>query len=249
VAADPVLSERVRRERLPLDLVWLQHYSAGERARAALGKPFVIPGADSPKQAVEAFVALSLKHQVGQYAEGRPFPPFAEALERRFRDPGPPPEACRDLPRDTWVDYQDNAFTLHGLGTLAETVRDASASDGYAARMPGSHFEWAVQQPLSDDLAAANPWRVFVVLRCEAKATPGLALTLGVYDERTRAGLVVKELQVADVSGAQYRAIDLGPVTVHGGTYVWIAPPKRPDEVTAVYVDRIYLVREPPPGQ
>ena len=249
VAADPVLSARVRRERLPLDLVWLQQYKAGERVRAALGKPFAIPGADSPQQAVADFVALSLKHNVGQYGEGRPFAPFAEALQRNFRDPGPPPEACRALPRGTWVDYQDNAFTLHGPGTLTETVRDAAASDGYAARMPGSHFEWAVQEPLSDDLVAGNPWRVFVVLRCEAKAADGLAATVGVYDERTRAGLVVKELQVADVVGAQYRTIDLGPVKVHGGAYVWVAPPKRPDAVTAVYVDRIYLVREPSPAK
>jgi hypothetical protein len=249
VAADPVLSERVRRERLPLDLVWLQHFSAGERVRAALGTPFVIPGYADPKAAAEDFVALSLKHNVGQYAEGRPFPAFAEGLQRRFRDPGPPPEACRALPRDTWVDFQDNAFTLHGVGNLAETVRDAAAADGYAARMPGSHQEWAVQQPLSDDLVAGNPWRVVVVVRCETQATAGLAMTLGVYDERTRAGLVVKEVQIPEVRGDAYRAIDLGPVTVHGGAYVWVAPPRRPDEVTAVYVDRVYLVREPPPAK
>jgi hypothetical protein len=249
VAGDPVLSERVRRERLPLDLVWLQRYTLAASDAAAAGTPVVIPGAASPQQAVEEFIALSSRHEVGQYAEGRPFAPYAERLQQRIRAPGPPPEACRALPRAAWADYQDSTFTLHGQGTWSDAVRDAAASDGYAARMPGDHHEWAVQQPLSDALVPGNPWRLFVVLRCEATVNNGIACTIGIYDERNHAGLASRDVQVAEVVGTQYRAIELGPVSVHGGAYVWVAPPRRPGEVTAVYVDRLYLVREPTPAQ
>ncbi|MBN2449739.1 MAG: DUF4838 domain-containing protein, partial [Lentisphaeria bacterium] len=166
VAEDPILRERVRRERLPLELVWLQRCStAGRRIRTA--EPLANPFAETPRQAVEAFIALAKQHGAGQYAEGRSFDELAADLRRRYRDPGPPPEACTNLPRDTWIDCQDNLFTLHGYGNWVQTVADDTASDGHAARMPGNHPQWAVQLPLGEELAAEGPWTVHVVLRCE----------------------------------------------------------------------------------
>ena len=247
VAKDPVLSERVRRERLSLDLVWLQRYQTAARAWKP-ANAIRLPWNADPKAAVEEFIALATRHQVGQYAEGRPFAPYAEGMRRWFRDPGPPPAACKDLPRDQWVDFQDNLFTLHNPGTWVTTVNDTAASDGFAVRMPGTHTQWATQLPLAADLAEGNPWRVFVLLRVEATATAGEAVTLGVYDSKTRAGLAHKTLSVADCVGPEYRSIDLGPVQVDAGAYVWVAPPNRP-EITAIYVDRVVLVREPTPAK
>jgi hypothetical protein len=243
VAKDPVLSERVRRERLPLDLVWIQRYHASARSWKA-ANVVDIPWAESPQAAVDEFIALATEHQVGQYAEGRPFEPWAQGLALRVRQPGPPPEACKELPRDRWVDYQDHLFTLHNPGAWVDTVKDAAASDGLAARMPGTHTQWATQLPFADDLAEGNPWRVCIVMRCETAAQAGAAAEVGVYDNKTRAGLAGRRLQVAEVAGDQYRTIELGPVNLDSQAYAWIAPPNRA-EISAIYVDRIYLVREP----
>lgn len=243
VAGDPVLSERVRRERLPLDLVWIQRCQASARS----WKPanvVRIPWAESPQAAVEEFIALATKHHVGQYAEGRPFEPWARSLQLRVRQPGPPPDACRDLPRDRWVDYQDHLFTLHNLGAWVEMVKDPAASDGMAARMPGNHTQWATQLPFADDLAEGNPWRVCIVIRCETAARDGVAAEVGVYDNKTRTGLAGRRLGVAEIAGPQYRTIELGPVNLDSQVYAWVAPCNRP-EITGIYVDRIFLVREP----
>jgi len=244
VAADPVLSERVRRERLPLDLVWIQRYHASARSWKATNV-VQIPWAQSPQAAVDEFVALALKHQVGQYAEGRAFEPWAQGLQLRVAKPSPPPDACKDLPRDRWVDYQDHLFTLHNPGAWVEAVKDPAASDGFAARMPGNHTQWATQLPLPDDLAEGNPWRVCIVMRCETAAADGLAAEVGIYDNQTQAGLAGRRLQVADIAGPQYRTIELGPVNVSGQVYAWVAPCNRA-EITGIYVDRIFLVRDAP---
>jgi hypothetical protein len=242
VAADPLLSERVRRERLSLDLVWIQRHQASKQSWKA-ANVVQIPWAESPQAAVDEFIALATRHQVGQYAEGRPFEPWAQGLQLRTRPPGPPPDACKELPRDRWVDYQDHLFTLHNPGAWVETVRDDAASDGLAARMPGNHTQWATQLPFANDVAEANPWRVCIVLRCDSEAQGGPAAEVGVYDNRTQRGLAGKVLQVADLAGARYRTVELGPIALDGQAYAWVAPVNRA-EIRAVYVDRIYLVRE-----
>ena len=57
-------------------------------------------------------------------------------------------------------------------------------------------------------------------------------------------GVIEKTLSVADIRGAEYHWIDMGTVPLHGGHRFWFAPPKRPDEVDAVYLDCIVVVRE-----
>jgi hypothetical protein len=243
VAGDPVLAERVRRERLPLDLVWIQRHNASARS----WKPanvVKIPWAKDAQAALDEFVALANRYQVGQYAEGRDFEPFAQSLRLSLREPGPPPERCKDLPRDRWIDFQDNLFTLHNPGAWVTSVADPAASDGRAARMPGNHTQWATQLPLADDMAEGNPWRVCIALRCETEAKEGNGVEVGVYDNKTQTGLAHKFVPVAECAGAAYRVVELGPVNVDSQVYVWIAPPNRA-EVTGVFVDRIFLVREP----
>jgi len=79
VQSDPVLHERVRRERLPLDLVWLQRYGEFKR-QAAEGGEFL--GPKDPVVACEEFLALAAKHRVGEYRQGRPFSEYEPVLRR-----------------------------------------------------------------------------------------------------------------------------------------------------------------------
>lgn len=246
VAGDPLLAARVRRERMPLDHVWLMRYAALQRAARASGGEFL--GPKDPAVACEEYIRLAREWKAGQYAEGRPFGDYEENLRRRFRKPGPAPEACQGLRDDQWLDGQDNEFRLSKPGQWAATVDDVQASDGKAARMPGDHFEWAVSWPLSDDLGGDEAWRCYAVVRAEAKAASGPALSLGIYDTKAKKGVAHRRLSVAEAAGG-YHTVDLGVHPLNGGMYVWVAPPKRPGEVTAVYVDRIFLVREPPSKQ
>ncbi|MCK5802603.1 MAG: DUF4838 domain-containing protein, partial [Lentisphaeria bacterium] len=242
VADDPVLHRRVRRERLPLDHVRLQRWA--DRRITANRKGGELLFGEEARAACDEFIALCKENGVGNYREGHPFARLEENLRNRFRDPGPPPKRCAGLARSDWEDFQDNLFALHGMGSLSTFVDDPDASDGKAARMPGNHHEWAVQCPLRDDLTADGPWRVFVVLRCEAKTDAGPALTLGVYDVRNRKSLAQKSIPVADLRDGAYHTIELGPIAAHGEMYIWVAPPKRPDDVTSIRVDRITLIRE-----
>jgi hypothetical protein len=194
--------------------------------------------------ACEEYIRLAHQWKAGQWREGAPLAEYEDSLRRRFRPAGPPPEACKNLRADQWIDAQDNEFNLVRQGHWAKIVDDPQASDRKAARMPGDHYEWAVNYPLSEDLAKDGPWRCFVVVRSEAKATSGPAMTLGIYDARAKRGVAHRSLTVQQTAQG-YQVIDLGVHPLHGEMYVWVAPPKRPGEVTAVYVDRMFLVREP----
>ena len=241
VADDPVLYARVRRERLPLDHVWLRRYQVLKRQAEREGKEFLGPA--DPVAACDEFLRLAGEHQAGSYREGQPFGPYGEALRRRFRKPGPPPEECRDLPEDQWVDVQDNEFRFASYGTWVETVEDSTASDGYAARMPGNHPQWAVQFAVPADYADGSTWQCFAQVRAEGKAREGAGLALGIYDGKAKKGLAERRLSMAEAGGG-YHTIDLGVHKLTPDCYLWVAPPNRPGEVDAVYVDRFFFVRQ-----
>ncbi|MEA1952705.1 MAG: DUF4838 domain-containing protein [Planctomycetota bacterium] len=241
VEGDKTLSRRVRRERLPLDHVWLNRY--GELARTAKLAGKELPGPKDPMVLCEEYIRLAREHKVGNWRERHPFREYEERLRRKVRPAGPPPEQCKHLHKDQWLDIQDNSFRYSQYGKWATIVDDKKASDGKAARMPGDHHEWAVSYPFSADLAKGGPWRCYVVARCEASGD-GKAMTMGIYDSKAKKSVSYKTLAVKDFSGKDYQVFDLGTHKLHDRMYVWCAPPKRPGEVQAVYVDRVYLVRE-----
>ena len=242
VAEDPTCSKRVERETLPLQLVWLNRYQILKRQAAKQGIPFAGP-ADGVA-GYDRWLELAHEWNNQNYGEGRPFEGYAMALKARFRPPGPPPEPCKDLPAEDWLDAQDNLLTLHNLGNWVTIVDDAEASDGKAARMPASHNQWAIQWPFSDDLDDGSKWRVYLSLRCEATAKQGMAITTGLYDANEKKGLVQQDLTIEDTVGPEYKLIDLGVHELRAGRYAWVAPRNNPQDVTAVYVDRMFVVRE-----
>lgn len=242
VADDPVLAKRVERETMPLQLVWLNRYASLKRQAKKAGIPFA--GPSDPAAACARWIALSREYGNTAYGEGRAFDGYAAALADRFRPAGPPPEPAKGLADDDWLDAQDNLLTLHGLGNWVTVVDDPAASDGKAARMPASHTQWAVQWPFSDDLDDGSTWRVYLSVRCDATAKEGLAIACGIYDTPTKSYPAQEDLTIQATAGPEYKLIDLGAHKLKSGRYVWVAPRNNPDAVTAVYVDRMFVVRE-----
>jgi hypothetical protein len=240
VAGDPVLSARVRRARLTLDYAWLNRYAALKCVARLLRQPFAGPA--DPVAACEDFIKTCNSFNVGQYAEGRPFTDLESVLRARFRTPAPPPELCRNLPEDQWVDIQDNEFRLAGSGDWAQVVDDPMASDGKAARMPANHAQWAVQYDISADIAALSPLHCYVAVRCDAKAQSGNACVVGLYDAKARASVVQRTLTIEETKD-KYAVIDLGLHKLHDDMYVWAAPMNNPAAVNAIFVDRLFFVR------
>ena len=175
-----------------------------------------------------------------------------DVLCRKRRNPAQPSstnrfaaKTCEKLQDFDWVDLQDNQFRLDRPGENSAIVTDARASDGKAARMPGSHLEWSVSCPISDDFAPFGPWHCYAMVRCEAKAKDGPAMEIGIYDGLNRRTVTSRRPAVSETVGPEYRVIDLGIHALTGDMYFWFAPPKRPGEVDTVFIDRIFLIRAP----
>ncbi len=242
VAGDPVLAARVRRERLSLDHAWLQRYDSLRRTARRSGGEFL--GPKDPGALCAEFIGLAEKLHAGQFAEGQSFSEYAKSLRRNFRPAAPAPDFCKGLGENDWLDVQDNRFRLARPGQWTSIVDDPRASDKMAARMPGSHREWALSYPIPEDLGDGAAWHCYVAARCEAKAASGPAMTMGIYDSQAKRGVASRTVKVEESVGPEYRTFDLGVHPLSSTMYVWVAPPQRPDEVSAVYVDRMIFVRQ-----
>ena len=239
VRGEPLLEERVLRARMPLDHVWLLRYYSLQREAELEDKPF--RGPDDPIAACEVFIEDALRLDIGHYREGLPFADYAPQLQARFREPGPPPEACRDLDPADWRDVSDAEFTLFQPGHLAALVEDSAASDGMAAWMPGTHVEWAIQYPLGEDLAMMGPVRCRIVARSEGQGDVADALSMGIYDTTNQTNVVVKAISRDRSAGSEYVEFDLGVHDLETGMYFWVAPTGGGADV---YVDRIYVMKD-----
>jgi hypothetical protein len=85
VADDPTLAARVRRERLPLDHVWLTRYQELKQVSLSQQLPFGGPG--DPQAACEEFIQQCRRNGVGNWRENHPFDERADALRRQYESP------------------------------------------------------------------------------------------------------------------------------------------------------------------
>jgi Domain of unknown function (DUF4838)/Glycosyl hydrolase family 67 N-terminus len=243
VQDDPILRDRVYRDRMTLDLAWIRRWHELRQKSDITGKPF--GGIGSPEDLVKSYIARAKKYNIGLWREGRQFDEkYIGWLQRVARNPSKvPPAACKDLPRSQWVDYNDTRLEIFKYGTWGELKEDPKASDKGAVVMPGNHSEWATTVQLNPDELTGGRWRCFVVARAEGKAKDGNAMTMGIYDPVEKKPIVHKTVPVSKAFDG-YKAYDLGAHDLNRKTIIWIAPPKRPGEVDAVYIDRVYFIRE-----
>jgi hypothetical protein len=208
VAADPVLTARVRRARIALDHQWLCRNAVYRYQSEQQKKPFRGPTdrdalvADLTARCREAGVRqvgygtptsvedyLAVSRGVGEHVPGS----FvgAEQLKadetyRAFRDGAsmPLPPELAGIPRDRVVDVQEDRMWLHeqdGAESAAEVVFDAQAVNHAAACLDPSVVTWGVQVRDLAGKEIKGRWHAYAVVRVEALAKTGVAFDAGVY--------------------------------------------------------------------
>ena len=249
VKDDPILAKRVRRERLPLDLVQIMYAQEMSRTKRFLGKDADLDLNNIVKLADE-FVELT--KGAGQYREGRAFGDYAVNLQKNVRAlvgaSTYVPEICKGKAMDTWDVFPVISFNLHGEGNWVKMIDDPAAAQGKVLRMPGNHREWAAQTnaiPINY-YDTEKQWKLVVSVRCDAAANDGDALHFGVYG--TGLFYINENIPVAKCKGQKYVRIESKPFSlkplIGKSPYIWFAPVNRPlDEVEAVYIDEVVIMQ------
>ncbi|MDR2114777.1 MAG: DUF4838 domain-containing protein [Planctomycetaceae bacterium] len=270
---DETVRNRLRREKIPVDFVALKEFHTLRRNAELVGMSFtgLSNPQEALNDFFARCKEFGVTYHKEPWSAADKFELFEQNLRQKLKfDPitVTPPEFCKDLPKNSWYDVQNFEFNTHKLGEWTFVVDDEKASNGQAIKMPGNHFEWATsynfdntmfdlkssknsttEQPTYRLYAAVRcdaktTYRLYVAVRCDAKTTEGIAMTLGVYDYREKKEIVSKSIPVSEISGAEYHWVDLGTIALKPEFNFWFAPPKRPNEVDAVYIDRIVVVRE-----
>ncbi len=246
-AETETLKHRVRVAQLPILYTFLMRWDVFKQRAEQEGLAW--PVSDEIKPVFDRFMGIAKAANVSRVAESgtKTLDWMKHVLNRPKRTKAGPPPGCEDLPGARWVDLQDTMFRLSKEGEWAERVEDAKASDNVAVRMPGTHYEWATSCPLNAKLvkeSGGKPIRCKVAIRCEKTGDTGKAFSYGIYDPEHRRGVHHMIIQAKAVKDDDYHVYDLGAHKLTDRMYVWVAPPKNPDNVKAVYVDRIWLIVE-----
>ncbi|MDR3199766.1 MAG: DUF4838 domain-containing protein, partial [Planctomycetaceae bacterium] len=251
---DKTVRNRLRREKMSIDLVRLRDNFAFRRNAKLTGTPFTeLP---NPQNALEDFLAHCKEFEVTAYWEGgdtKSLKIFEQNVRQSFGTDVSLPDFCKNLPSNNWYEVQNFEFNIYDFNKTF-IVDDPKASNGHVIKMPGNNFGWATfynfdgllldLKPLKTPTTEQPTYRLYAAVRCDAKTTEGTAMTLGVYDYKEKRGIVSKSVPVSEISGAEYHWVDMGTIALKPGHNFWFAPPKRPDKVDAVYIDRIVVVRE-----
>ncbi|MDD3470525.1 MAG: DUF4838 domain-containing protein [Thermoguttaceae bacterium] len=253
VADNPVLALRVRRALVAFDLNRLLRYAEGRTFAAFTDTQ--VEKVENPSAAIQELFDFMESQDNFSYREssGREVwdgykTSTLRMFDGMFENPAKQPKIEGvDFNTVSWIDIQDYAMDIAGAERgWGSRVDDSAASDGRAIRMPGDHFEWATSFnfPKSIESAPEKKWHLWASVRCEATANDGKAMELGVYDSEQKKNEAYRVVNVPEINGLEYHMVDLGVHSLNATMYFWCAPPKRPNEVQAVYIDRLILIAE-----
>ena len=233
-AGNPVQKERVRRARLPLDLVRMWNYRHGTGTEAEQKEM---------EKLLEELKGMAAVSAPLGWHENEAFPPLLERLENNIRGTGivgaaPVPEFCRDLPRKSWHEFLGNDFTIFDL-SCAGKKSDLHGVNGSVLCLQASpNRAWGAQYLLPEKLRNKR-FRVMAALRRAPEAAG--SVTIGVYAPKT-GKQYRKEFQINEIPVDRYRFF---PVTEHytmsPEDYLFVAPVPDTKEI---YLDRIVLLEE-----
>ena len=249
------LSEKVRRERMPLDLVWLMGYPE-YRQEARLARVAGFPTVAEMKDLAADFNARLDAYKIAKYAEVTTPPQFAEFKEnfvKRYSDSlkeADPPEINGTIRPDRSLDLQTLDFRLTKPDELTFREEDPKASDGATVRIPSTHHERSIncdlKIPETVPRGQIGPLRLYAAVRAESADGPqlpeGALLRAGFCSQREKEDRgEVKSVAAAELNGADYTWVDLGECPYEPGLSFWIAPVENAEHPFNVYVDRVVV--------
>ena len=251
VKDDPVLAERVRRERLSLDLAVLQAYPTASVWKRYTGKDYLKNLPKPAKELAIEFDTLCKKYDVGNIREGGAYGDYGKRLLESLERPdfettrGNPPEWLKGLPDNRWDHFTGRRFQLHQEGNWVKLVDDKEATTGKAAMMTNTHTQWATQVPVGGYYGMTKKWKFRYAVRCDAKPTAGHVLQFGIYSQTLGRDLTHRDFTAQEIAGEKYHVYETDWITLGYDQYVWFAPiVKDPKDATAVYIDYVSMMRE-----
>jgi hypothetical protein len=241
VASNAIQLKRVRRERLPLEHLWILRYMDLKRLATQTKEPFNGPAnVELAAQSFSQQVKDNEEGHGGMYSEGVMFQTYESKL-RQFVDAqktvSTPPKEVQGLPTEDWVDIQDYQFNLPG----ASSVNDETASDGKAVQPGGA---WGIMAPISGDILELwdGEWDAYLSVRVVGKKKEEAAFGYGLYDYGTRDGsnITVYPDKISDES---YQTYSLGTVKLNMNQTLWVSAVS----ADKILVDRLFLVKKRKP--
>jgi hypothetical protein len=258
ITKDETVRNRLRREKIPIDLALLKEYHFFRRKTEFTGVPF--SGLNDPQVALDDFFA-----RCKEGSNMKNFKHFEQKLRQSLGYTAPcfgystlPPDFCKDLPKNSWYDVQNFEFKIESLDKYTFIVDDEKASNGQAVKMLDTRSAWCVQYNFDDLLLDLKPatatisestaktptYQIYAAVRCDAQATREIAMTFGVYDPQEKKFITQKTVPTSQISGTEYHWISAEPIALKPKYYFWFSPSNQPDKTGSVYIDRIVIVRE-----
>ena len=233
VSGNPLLIERVRQARMPLDFVILVRRNEYESSSA--GETWQL---DYSNRLARFKLAVRSSRLV-RFRQGGNLQQLDQLLSVE-RSVAVRPALAVGLADSDWRDFQDLSLDLYDS---AHIVADATASDGAASCMRGNSSIWAVQFKF-DNLPREGLWDLYVSIRvnAEPRANSQGGVRVGSYPPMT----LFSYVPGAALEGSDYHEIRVpgGPFaygTDHDrGVYVQAANLGSNDQVC---VDRVFAIR------
>ena len=257
-AGNALFAERVRRERLTLDTLYLLQLPSQIRDAKRLGKPLPEYGGF-----LEEYATLTAKYKPTHYALSRPWGNYPQKIKNELKNAmDNVPAGFENVPGRRWIKFEDGEFFLHKVNPKdkselwAEVIDDAAASDGSAIRMPGSHRQWAAQMGMLgygenskdftvDKEGVKKKYTVSVYARAEGDSDNGDAINAGIYSHNQRKVLARFNIPLKDAKGMEYKRFVFPPLELDNDISLFIAPPCRPAaELKYIFVDKIVMELE-----
>ncbi|MDR2705078.1 MAG: DUF4838 domain-containing protein [Planctomycetaceae bacterium] len=256
-AKNETYKNRLRREKMSIDLALIQQYNTLRRKQLITDKTPTIP--KNPTELLDSFEARCKEFGVTAYLEGDDGSQLKSKLEELRQklvtaDATSIPDFCKNLSANQWYEIQNFEINLNqgGNGKFLFVVDDAKASNGKAIKMHGWVHDLATyyfDESLTDLKSVknnANPlYRIYLVVRSDRVAetdnVPEMMVT--VWDENT--GVITrKSINASEITGTDYHWITLDSTPLKPGPSIRFSIKPSDKNNAAYYLDRIIVVRE-----
>ncbi len=252
---DSALEEKIARIRFTLDHQWLLEWRQYRTEADTKGLPFL--GPETPQKAMEIVRAATARfgstHNCEQYGYGtmgQHLDTIQAALDASAQGaPLPPP--YDKVPLENQIQIQEN---LLNLSSGAEIVADPLASNGKAVKSPTTHRDWNIQvwrtffRTLHRVSGVEGKWKCLIFVRADAKTDKGPAMQMGIYSWGNPKVRPQKTVAIEQLTPNAYTPIEVGTLDLGTdallNTDLWAGPLENPNDVSAIYVDRVVFIRE-----